>query len=678
MRSPVLFLFGLVAITSTWASQQDLQDVILKAVEERTEYYKELEPAHHENVTGHYRRSHKSTPVTRKMDIDYAVLQDVVQKLMHEHNLPLEAAHREVRQAASNLAGCTVPQSSQQCPADKFTRYRTFDGTCNNPNNPDWGAAMTRQRRILAPAYCNGDQPRGCTQSRLQNARTISAKLHFNNDFRFRNLTNMVHQFGQFLDHDLSLTPEAGRQCCQQGGLDCWPIGDSSGVIRQRTCIDFTRSTACLGGDRNRQQTNRNTAFIDCSQVYGSDSQRAAQLRAGTNGALLTSRANGAPSVLLPRTNQNANLQRNNVQGDFIAGDDRINEMPGLAVLHNLFLLEHNRIAQLLKNANPNAPDNAIYMEARRIVGGEMQAIVYGEYLPAILGSNVMNSPQFNLRLPTSGSSCTTYNTGLDPSILNDFSTAAYRFGHTLVSEFVSLLNPSGTSRGFVEQYRISDNYFQSGKVTKNNGRGFHEILTGLTETNCQDYDPFVVDGLTLNLFRNATSQQFGSDLIARNIQRGRDHGLPSYNAYRRWYGLEELNFNNAPRDWRPEGWAELRKVYQANGNTAEDVDLFPAALMEIPPGGASGITFQLIKADQFNRLKFGDRLFFTHCDVFTADQRAVFLRRRLSDIICENSVGVKDTEPEKAFSKNGVYIPCNHPSRKFDINPFVRFPYGK
>jgi peroxidase len=43
---------------------------------------------------------------------------------------------------------------------------------------------------------------------KLPNARSVSTAVHAGTDKSFRHVTTMVMQFGQFLDHDLTLTPE--------------------------------------------------------------------------------------------------------------------------------------------------------------------------------------------------------------------------------------------------------------------------------------------------------------------------------------------------------------------------------------------------------------------------------------------------------------------------------------
>ena len=65
----------------------------------------------------------------------------------------------------------------------------------------------------------------------------------------------------------------------------------------------------------------------------------------------------------------------------FLAGDVRANEQVGLIAMHTLFVREHNRLADLIAEAHPGASGDEIYEQARRIVGGQMQAITYNEFL---------------------------------------------------------------------------------------------------------------------------------------------------------------------------------------------------------------------------------------------------------------------------------------------------------
>lgn len=103
---------------------------------------------------------------------------------------------------------------------DYESRYRTISGRCNNLANPEWGSAGQTYRRLLANDYQDGKSvPRGGRHpSSLPNARWISQKNHpdsDNPDYRF---THMVMQFGQFLDHDLTLTPkDEETNCCSNG-----------------------------------------------------------------------------------------------------------------------------------------------------------------------------------------------------------------------------------------------------------------------------------------------------------------------------------------------------------------------------------------------------------------------------------------------------------------------------
>ena len=87
--------------------------------------------------------------------------------------------------------------------------------------------------------------------------------------------------------------------------------------------------------------------------------------------------------------------------------------------MHTLFVREHNRLCDLIKAARPGWNDEEIYQNTRRILIAEYQSIVYGGYLPVVLGSQNMEG----LELSEFGSE---YNPQLNPAMTNEFATAAY------------------------------------------------------------------------------------------------------------------------------------------------------------------------------------------------------------------------------------------------------------
>ncbi len=100
-----------------------------------------------------------------------------------------------------------------------------------------------------------------------------------------------------------------------------------------------------------------------------------------------------------------------------------------------------------------------------------------------------------------------------------------------------------------------------------------------------------------------------GSDLAARNVQRGRDHALATYGDYRKECGLTMLPqtyFGKAPKELSREAWTRLRRAYP---RSPWEVELFPGGMSETPvEGGLVGPTFACIIGRQFRALKDGDR----------------------------------------------------------------------
>lgn len=114
----------------------------------------------------------------------------------------------------------------------------------------------------------------------------------------------------------------------------------------------------------------------------------------------------------------------------FHAGDGRVSEQPGLTAMHTVWVRFHNKVTTVLSKFNPHWTDEKLYQETRKIVYSLVQHITYREFLPIVLGPEVMDL--FELRLVRKGF-YTQYNSKVNPAIANSFSTAAYRFGHSMV-----------------------------------------------------------------------------------------------------------------------------------------------------------------------------------------------------------------------------------------------------
>ena len=162
--------------------------------------------------------------------------------------------------------------------------------------------------------------------------------------------------------------------------------------------IEFTRSVydAATGGSpaQPRQQLNLITSFVDASNVYGSDDNRANALRANDGTGRLRSFVKDV-GELLPKNLygfHDATIPPLPATAFFLAGDVRANEHSVLTSLHTVFVREHNRLCGEIAKKEPQSKgdDEVIYQRARRIVGALMQAVAYNEFLPALLGAGAI------------------------------------------------------------------------------------------------------------------------------------------------------------------------------------------------------------------------------------------------------------------------------------------------
>jgi len=548
----------------------------------------------------------------------------------------------------------TLPQQLRTCflpprvtsKCDPNERYRTISGSCNNLENPLWGVAGSPLNRLLDPDYSDGiGEPRGGFKAaNLPNPRWLSQRNHPDSDNPDTRFTHMVMQFGQFLDHDITMSPRDERiDCCKMDDSDprCYvipiPPRDRfySWVNYTATCLNMVRSTPICQRSV-REQYNGITSYVDSSNVYGSSIGLASYLRTYSGGELIM---NGLTGQLPTREQLNLRPDQTKIrpekQDDFVAGDGRVNEHPFLSTMHIIFVREHNRIAKGLQKYLPEKlrTDEIIYHETRRIVGGQMQNIVYGEFLPTVLGAKVMK--KYDLLAEETSK----YNPRMNPGIVNSFTAAAFRFGHSMVNSMFMLI--SGQRSKGNHFWRLREIF--DGQTVEGSRLPLEDMLEGLISQMPQTTDAFFSTEITNHLFqKNQRRENFGLDLLAINIQRGRDHGLPGYNAFRKFCGMSPLSdWSRKPSELTREYWLKLKDVY----NKVDDIDLMVGGVAEKNVrGGAVGPTFACIIGEQFRRLKYGDRYFYTHVqDNFFAKglspvAKSYVLDRTLGDILCENS----------------------------------------
>ena len=468
-------------------------------------------------------------------------------------------------------------------------QYRSIDGYGNNIDQPDWGSSEIPFFRLYPADYSDGlSHPAGDNRKSARDISNIIA-TQTESILNSKGASDMLWQWGQFLDHDITEVPahdpeEAFNISVPQGD----PSFDPTGTGTQE--IPLSRSFyAGEEGLDERQQINIISSFIDASNVYGSDEERAHALRTndGTGMLKVTESEHGD---LLPYNTDGIDNAGGTSDTLFIAGDVRANEQVGLTAMHTLFVREHNYWAERIGKKDSEASGEEIYQQARRIVAAEMQAITYNEFLPVLLGKKAI--PKYN-----------GYRDDVRPDLSNTFSTAVYRFGHSLLSPTLLRLDEYGEeiTAGHLS---LADAFFQPSHTAE---EGIEVTLRGLVSQQCQELDELVISEVRDFLFGPPGAG--GLDLVALNIQRGRDHGINDYNSVREIItGSPVADLSEISEDTTIT--AKLESAYE----DINDMDLWIVGLSEDPhPRSKSmlGALLHDITVDQFVRLRDGDRFFY-------------------------------------------------------------------
>ncbi|MFG2298274.1 peroxidase family protein [Streptomyces sp. NPDC048603] len=372
-------------------------------------------------------------------------------------------------------------------------------------------------------------------------------------------------------------------------------------------------------GRRNpRQQISSLSAYVDGSPVYGADEGRAAALRAIRNTGPVAVHSSelrtgtGVDGPVMPLNTAGLfNQTVGPAAGFFLAGDERANTGYGLMSIHTLFVREHNRLAALIAAERPTAGAEQVHQHARKWVGALIGSITFQEFVPAILGPKAIG--------PYAG-----YDPRVDPTMSAEFATFGFRFGHSMLSPVLLVVGNDGQVLQAVPHEQALLNI---GIV---NRHGIGPVLKGFASQIMQEIDVSVIEAMRSIRFPGAPPL----DLVAVDIQRARDHGIPDYNQCRTAYGLPpvrtfaELTPDPAVQAKLTAAYGDVRLLDPLIGGLAE-----PHV-----PGTAFGPLFTAVITEQLTRTRAGDRLWFENDPAFTAAEVAAIKRTKMSDVIKRNT----------------------------------------
>ena len=346
------------------------------------------------------------------------------------------------------------------------------------------------------------------------------------------------------------------------------------------------------------------------------------------------------------------------IGGCSLVGDHRGDENIALYSMHTLWVREHNRIAGELKKLNSHWQEEQLFQTARKITTAVYQHIVFQEWLPKVVRS-------FHYRR---------YRALVNPGIMNAFATAAFRFGHSLIPNEFEMLNQNFDRVN--KPVTLQESFFNREIVTNN---GIEKIMFGLVGNKSEEMDTEFAFSIARRLFVKPGSNVY-HDLTARNIQRGRDHGLPTYGKYRHWCGLPTINT-----------WEQLAKImpwkavesFKSLYKNPYEIDLFAGGIAEnqlvwrrrgrVAGSLLVGPTFECIIRRQFKRLQWGDRFYYRAKGMFTRKQRKSIFKTLMSSVLCDNLKNVVSMQKYAFFVPSGRFnkrVVCDS-IPKLDLSPW-------
>ncbi|APR68659.1 peroxidase [Thalassolituus oleivorans] len=571
---------------------------------------------------------------------------------------------------------------------------RTEDGTCNNLENPSEGSVHRRFGRNveLEAAYAEQESGMLLTPNPREVSNTLMAR---GDDFKPATSVNFIAgAWIQFMTHDWF---SHGENTADDPILVELPENDAmgSGVMSvRRTQVDTSRTADEEG--LPLAYRNANTHWWDGSQIYGSDLATSNSIREFEGGRLTV--------------NSDGSLPTEFFSGVPVTGFTE-NWWVGLSMLHQLFVQEHNSIAQMLASNNPDKDDQWLYDKARLINSALMAKIHTVEWTPAIIANPVTEramyanwwglvgntadrdkyAGEFEKLAEDLAKTDSWVRTilGLDSNLeqaLNDGTALEWAVTglagarssdnagvpFTLTEEFVAVYRMHPLMRDNIDVYDIGSNIVRESIPIVDTRDGDAETVLDEQGIDRLWYSFGITNpgSLTLNNFpeflRNLDLPVVGKmDIATIDILRDRERGVPRYNEFRRQIGLVPITkFEDLTDD--AETVANLRRVYN---DDVEQLDVLVGMLGETvrPEGFAFGETaFQIFIMNASRRI-ITDRFFTSdyNPEVYTQEGYDWVEYTTMVDVLNRHNpeLAVSLTGVENAFKPWGLNVPENYES---------------
>uniref|UniRef100_A0A4W3IEX4 NAD(P)H oxidase (H2O2-forming) n=1 Tax=Callorhinchus milii TaxID=7868 RepID=A0A4W3IEX4_CALMI len=535
-----------------------------------------------------------------------------------------------------------------------------YDGWYNNLAHHRRGSVGSSFVRLLPANYADGVL-QAVQEPQLPNPRRVSNTLMngTSGSPSTMNRTALCVFFGYHVIDEITETTGSG---CPPEFLSIQvPAGDvvfdpgNTGNVQ----LPFQRSkwikTSGQSPNNPRVQVNHVTAWIDGSSIYGSSHSWSDALRSFSGGRL----ASGSDR-LLPKQSEglvrlwkfaDPSTGQHGLQGLDDFGNARANESPFLRAESTIWFRYHNYLADQFQTRNPSWSDEDVFQNARKWVIGTFQHILFDEWLPAFIGQSV---PEY-----------TGYKKHVDPGISPEFQSAAMRFISSMVPPGVYMRNKNCQFRNVTNVYgssspalRVCNNFWSRANPNLKLPQDVDDLMLGMASQIAEREDNIVVEDLRDYMYGSLKFSR--TDLMALDIQQGRDSGLSSYNQARQVFDLEPRQNWMSINPNLTEDNPQLAELYD---NDISKLEILVGGLLE--SFGNPGELFTAIIKDQFERLRDGDRFWFENHKngLFTASDLQTIRNTSYYDVLlATTSAETGDIQRNVFLWKNGG--PCPQPKQ--------------